>query len=111
MSERRSAVFVNKSKVVPKALSTECQVCKVYDALFQCNMCKRNVCMHDKIMTKNNDSYCKICINDRETSPYIVAVVYNDKRKTCYSETKGVLLYIMSGNWIRRKKDEWARTP
>jgi hypothetical protein len=111
MSERRSGVCVNKSKVVPKALSTECQVCGVYDAMYVCNMCKRNVCMHDSIRTKKNDSYCKICINDGETSPYIVAVVYNEKRRTCYTEAKRKLLYIMSGDWIRRKKDEWARSP
>lgn len=113
MSERRSGVCVKKSKINPEVVlvGRGCQVCGVYDAMYVCKMCKRNVCMHDIISTKHNGSYCKICINDVETSPYALAVIYNERRRTCYTEAKRKLLYIMSGDWIRRKKDEWARSP
>ena len=108
MSERRSGVrVVNKSKVNPEVvLGRGCQVCEIYDALFVCKMCKRFVCTRDSILTKHNGSFCRICINDEETAPYVVAIIYNENNKTWYMEVKRKILYIMSGVWLRRKKDE-----
>lgn len=101
MSERRKAIFVNKLvKVHP--LSVECQICNIIQGLYECIICKRNICINHRKKIKNN-SYCLLCINDSELTLYINAVEKNDNIKNCYTNMKQNLKYIFSFEWIHRK--------
>ena len=101
MSERREAIFVNKLvKVHP--LSFECQICNIIDGLFECNICKRNICVSHKKNIKN-DSYCLFCLNDKELSSYINVLYINENKKNCYINIKENVKYIFSFEWIHKK--------
>ena len=101
MSERREAIFVNKLvKVHP--LSFECQIYKIIDGLFECNICKRNICVNHRKNIKN-ESYCLFCLNDEELFPYINALCANENKKNCYMNIQENLKYLFSFEWIHKK--------
>jgi hypothetical protein len=101
MSERREAIFVNKLvRVHP--LSIECQICNISHGLYECNICKRNICINHQKKIKNNP-YCSICINDSELTIYLNAIEMDKNKKSCYTNFKESLKYIFSFEWIHRK--------
>ena len=100
MTERRDAIFVNKViKIHP--LSVECQICNIIQGLYECNICKRNICINHRKKIKSN-SYCLICINDSELKLYINTVEKNDNNKNCYTRFKENLKLIFSFEWIKK---------
>ena len=100
MSERREAIFVNKViKVHP--LSIECQICNISHGLYECNICKRNICIQHKINIKNQ-SYCLICTNDPELTIYLNTIKMNKNKKNCYTNIKENLKFIFSFEWTKK---------
>ena len=101
MSERREAIFVNKViKVHP--LSIECQICNILHGLYECNICKRNICIQHQKKIKD-DSYCLICINDPELKIYLNTIEMDKNKKSCYTNFKENLKYIFSFEWIHKE--------
>jgi hypothetical protein len=106
MSERRSAVFVNKNvdnvkKVHP--YSSACEICNFYDSFYQCLMCKKQICIHHKMLI-NDEAYCSSCLNNNELQPYINALHLHENRMTCYKSYKENMKYIFSFEWTRKQK-------
>jgi len=101
MYERRNAIFVNKLRKV-HPLSTVCEICNIIDGLYQCNVCQRNTCINHKKKI-NNESYCLICINDQELSPFLNAIYLKKNQLNFVSIVREKLIYIFSFEWIHRK--------
>ena len=104
--ERRKPIFV---KIVPEqtnVYSTSCQICNLYDAMFECNMCKKITCLKHTITTKLGGRYCHECVNNDEKFIYIQAVINADRKAVLPGKIMQKILTCISLEWTRKKKVE-----
>ena len=104
---RKGALFVKKDLQVIIPLTTTCQVCHMYDALNECDFCKRPMCVRDTFSCKKT-KYCLECYNDENTHNVIMSIYMDEKKITMVGSIINKFLNFISFEWTRKKIEPYS---
>jgi len=100
---RMTAVSFTQNRVQPSG--STCHVCKTMDAINYCVICKHIMCVRDTVYC-NKIQFCKVCHYNPENEQCIRAMVMNKKKMRCLIKLTPSLLYILSFEWLYKKKNK-----
>jgi hypothetical protein len=104
---RKGGICLNIKQVTSKPLLNECQICNLYDSIYECNICKKLIC-HKHSFNCKSTNYCIECYIHPNTNGIIMSIYLHEKRQTILNSILQKILYFISFEWSRKKVEPYS---